>query len=160
MGWYDEEYEGHYKEINESLAIIEKWAVRGMIMGQTKEKYLSTRWYAYLGIDLDLNTIFYPRHMYYRFPRWTHPINNFSKYIFKYTGVQFLFVKWQVFCYRQAYHEILRKYPNVDHCIDHEEILDQNIINIYYLQRNIGYLENRLKKLEKKDEPIENSDIE
>lgn len=157
MGWYEEHYEGHYKDINESLDIIEKWADRGRIMGQTKEKYLSTRWYAYLGTELGLNTIFYPRHMYYRFPKWTYPIDSAIKSIFKYTGIQYLFVKWQVFCYRQAYKEVLRKYPKVDHSIDHEEILDPNIVNIYHLQRSIKYLEYKLNKIQKENEDEEDS---
>ena len=105
--------------------VLEKWARRGMISGQIKEKYGTTRWYAYFG-NLNFHTLFYPRHMFNRFKykwMWTFDIY-YGSQIFKYTGLNWLFVKWQVFCYRQAYKEVKRKYPKARNCIDHKELLD------------------------------------
>jgi hypothetical protein len=120
------DYQPDYKAISDSIDIFHKWARRGMIMGQIKEKYYSTRWYAYLGTALSLHSIFYPQHIYNRFPKWLHKLD-YKVFIpfFRYTGMSYLFGKWQVFCYKQAYKEVLTKYPHVDHCINFEELVSQ-----------------------------------
>lgn len=109
-----------YTEINASLAVFYKWARRGMIVGQIKEKYYTTRWYANLNSNFSLNDVFYPCHYYVRIPWWLHRI---SSKVFKYTGVSWLIFKWRVYCYKQAYKEVLSKYPKVRHCINFVELL-------------------------------------
>lgn len=121
----------YYNQLNESLKIIDKWAKIGMIMGQTKEKYGSTRWYVYFG-NLSVHKLFYPQYFYYQWPKWTSRLNNYSEDFFKLIGLNALFIKYQVWCYRKAYHEILVKYKVVDHCIDCDELLDKKILNEYY----------------------------
>lgn len=105
-----------YKKICDALDIFYKWSRRGMIMGQIKEKYDTTRWYAYLSTSFSLNDIFYPGHYYYRLPNW-------CRYIDKYfLNPLFgrLVGKWRVYCYRQAYLECANKLgPMPNHCIDH-----------------------------------------
>lgn len=115
-------------DINDSLNIFHKWANRGMIVGQIKEKYYTTRWHARLNTGFSLNDIFYPCHYYYRLPNWCRYIDDYL--LTPVFGV--LVCKWRVYCYRQAYHLVLTKYPNVDHCIDYDEVLDKNILNAYY----------------------------
>ena len=122
-----EEYEKQEQLENDTCAavsIIDKWARRGMIMGQVKEKYNTTRWYAYIG-NLNFHSILYPRHIYSRYKyNWMWEFDcNYGYAIFKYTGLNWLLTKWQIFCYRQAYKEIQKKYPNVRNCIDHTELL-------------------------------------
>lgn len=120
----------NYDNINKSLDIFYKWAKRGFITGQIKEKYDSTRWYASFYI-WGLHTFFFPGHYYYRWPKWTWELNEFSSKIMKYTGIEWLVLKWQIFCYRKAYHEVLTKYPDIDHCIDHDTLLDPKILKKY-----------------------------
>lgn len=107
-----------------AVDIISKWARRGMIMGQLKEKYNTTRWYAYIG-NLHFHSILYPRHMYSRYKyKWMWRFDcKYGYAIFKYTGLNWLLTKWQIFCYKSAYKEIDKKYPNVRNCIDHRELL-------------------------------------
>lgn len=116
----------------DSLDVFEKWASRGLIVGQIKEKYNTTRWYAYLSAEFSLHNIFYPRHYYNRFPTW---LCNLDRYvfmpIFKYTGINIIVRKWKYFCYAQAYKEVLTKYPNVQHCINYTEIIDPIVLSAY-----------------------------
>lgn len=107
-----------------AVEIISKWARRGMIMGQVKEKYNTTRWYAYFG-NLSLHTFFYPRHMYTRYKwKWMWTVDQiYIKALFRFIGLNYIFIKWQIFCYKSAYKEIEKKYPNVDNCIDYRELL-------------------------------------
>lgn len=119
-------------DLYDSLWIFEKWAGRGLIMGQIKEKYDTTRWYAYLSTELSLHKFLYPRHYYNQFPKW---LNKLDRYvfspIFKYTGINIVFRKWQYFCYTQAYKEVLTKYPDVQHCINYTEIIDPMVLSAY-----------------------------
>lgn len=116
------------KAMIDCLSIFNKWAKRGRIMGQIKDKYGTTRWYAYLGTEITLNTIFYPRYMYNQMPKLTHwfdykifqPVVNFLFHQ--------LFTEWQIYCYQQAYKECFEKYPQHNfHCIDHRELVDKYI---------------------------------
>lgn len=114
--------------ISDCLNIFDKWSKRGAITGQIKDKYGTTRWYAYLGTEISLNTVFYPKHIFNRMPKWTY---RFDRFIFQ-PVANFLFgrifTKWQIFCYKQAYKECYRKYPMYDfHCVDHHELVDQYI---------------------------------
>jgi hypothetical protein len=121
-----------YSDICDSLDIFYKWASRGFIMGQIKDKYDTTRWYAHLSGGLSLHTLCYPRHYYNRFPKWLNKIDRYVfEPIFKYTGINIVFRKWQYFCYTQAYKEVLTKFPDVQHCINYTEILDQDILLAY-----------------------------
>jgi len=131
-----------YSDISDSLDVFEKWASRGLIMGQIKEKYDTTRWYAYLSTELELHTLFYPRHMYNRFPNWLRKLDRaIFRPFFKYTGINIVFRKWQYFCYIQAYKEVLTKYPDVQHCINYTEILDQNVLSAYRKYREENKLD-------------------
>lgn len=121
-----------YSDISDSLDVFDKWASRGLIMGQIKEKYDTTRWYAYLSTELSLHTLCYPGHYYNRFSKWLRTLDRYVfSPIFKYTGINIVFRKWQYFCYVQAYKEVLTKYPDVQHCINYTEILDQNVLKNY-----------------------------
>lgn len=134
------------RDIYDSLDVFHKWASRGLIMGQIKEKYDTTRWYAYLSGDLCLHTIFYPGHYYNRFPKWLRKIDdNIVSLIFYYTGMTYLFRKWQYYCYTQAYKEVLTKYPDVQHCINYTEIIDPVVLAEYRKYR-------QEKKLDTDDE--------
>lgn len=117
--------EEHYKQLSECLNIFEKWARRGRIMGQIKEKYDTTRWYPYFG-NLTVHDIFYPRYMYNQFKwDWLWKLSCHSNSFFKYTGIEWIYVKWQIFCYKMAYKECFKKYPNFkDHCISYPELLE------------------------------------
>lgn len=107
-----------------AVSILNKWAIRGMIMGQIKEKYNTTRWYAYIG-NLNFHSILYPRHMYSRYKyKWMWRFDcKYGYSIFRYTGLNWILTKWQIFCYKSAYREVEKKYPNVKNCIDHRELL-------------------------------------
>jgi hypothetical protein len=101
-----------------SCDIFYKWAKRGMIIGQIKTKYDTTRWYAYLNNEFSLNDIFYPMHIYYRLPNWCRYIDEyFLTPVFGY-----LIYKWRCYCYRQAYLECARLYGPLDHCMDRQEL--------------------------------------
>lgn len=115
----------YYKELSASIRIFYKWARIGRIRGQIKEKYESTRWYADFS-DLSLHQLLYYNHYYIRFPLWLRKIDdNIFTPAFKYTGLNYLFNKWQVFCYKQAYKRVLTLYPHLDHCIDHDELVKE-----------------------------------
>lgn len=121
-----------YKDISGSLEIFEKWAIRGLIAGQIKEKYDTTRWYAYFTCELSLHDLIYPRHYFIRFPIWLYKLDCIIfKPFFRYTRISRLFTKWQFYCYSQAYKEVLTKYPDILHAIDHPELIDPKIITVY-----------------------------
>jgi hypothetical protein len=130
------------RDLCDSLDVFEKWASRGLISGQIKEKYNTTRWYAYLSGEFSLHNIFYPGHYYNRFPKW---LRNLDRYvfmpIFKYTGINIIVRKWKYYCYTQAYKEVLTKYPDVQHCINYTEILDQNVLSAYRKYREENKLD-------------------
>lgn len=126
--------EEYNKQICDSLDIMYKWAKRGSIRGQIKDKYDSTRWYASFGgfeYPWSLHDFFYPGHYYYRWPSWTRKLNQLSALFFKYTGLGALIIKWQMYCYSKAYEEILQIAPDVDHCIDHEILLNKSLLKLY-----------------------------
>lgn len=128
-----------YKEqLKESLYVIYKWSKRGLIRGQIKEKYGSTRWYANFGgfhEPWSLHDFFYPGYYYYQWPMWTWKLNELSALFFKYTGLGNLIIKWQMYCYSQAYYEVLTNFPVIDHYIDHEELIDKRLLTLYDLVR-------------------------
>lgn len=112
-----------YSDLDGCLEIFYKWARRGFISGQIKEKYDTTRWYANFGI-WGLHGIFYPRHSYYRWPAWTWNLNELSQKIMNYTGFMWLVIKWQKFSYASAYKECFKLYPEFkNHCIDYPEFI-------------------------------------
>lgn len=126
-------------QLVQALDIIHKWAKRGMICGQIKEKYDSTRWYAsFGGFDgpWSLHDFFYPGHYYYRWPNWTRKLNRLTALFFKYTGLGKLIIKWQQYCYSQAYYEVLTNCPVVDHCIDYKELVDDRLLLLYDMVKN------------------------
>jgi hypothetical protein len=117
--------------IGAALNIFYKWAKRGMIIGQIKEKWGDTRWYAHLTYDFSLNDIFYPMHYYYRLPKWCR----FIDYYFLTPVFGKLIGKWRVYCYRQAYLECAKKFGPLDHCMDHEEVFtDEELKRITILR--------------------------
>ena len=113
------------KDINGSLDVLEKWSRRGLIGGQIKEKYWTTRWYACLSGWINLHSIFYPKYVYNQFPHW---LRLFDYHVGQ-PVLTFMFGKligkWRVFCYRQAYLECNRLYPKAIHCIDYPELFSQ-----------------------------------
>jgi hypothetical protein len=117
----------NYEDINKSLDIFYKWAKRGMTCGQIKEKYFTTRWYANLNDNLSLNNIFYPMYIYYQLPDWCRKVDKyFLNPVFgKLAG------KWRIYCYRKAYHFVLKNYPNISHGIDHPELLNKTVLLEY-----------------------------
>lgn len=126
MSYYKDNKKQMYSDINHTLEIFHRWAKRGLIMGQIKEKYNSSRWYAYLGTLLSLHILIYPGYYFNQFPKWLQKLDtNFFIPFFKYSGISYLFGKWQFFCYKQAYKEVLTKYPHLDHCIDHQELVEK-----------------------------------
>lgn len=122
MSYWDDDHD--YENINGCLEIFEKWATRGRIRGQIEDKYGSTRWYAYFGY-LTIHDIFYPRHYYNQFKwKWLWVLSCHSNPFFKYTGIEWLYIKWQIFCYRSAYAECFKKFPQFkNHAIDYSELL-------------------------------------
>lgn len=115
----------HYNQLCECLNILEKWARRGGISGQIKEKYDTTRWYPYFG-HVTIHSLIYPRYIYNKFKwKWLWKLSVYSNSFFVRTGIEWLVVKWQIFCYKQAYKECFKKYPNFrSHAISHTELLD------------------------------------
>lgn len=112
------------QRLDQSLDIIFKWARRGMITGQIKDKFSSTRWYAEFTYDLSLHSLLYPRRYYNRFPEWLNTLDHyFFIPLFKYSRVNKLFNKWQIYCYKQCYYELQHKFPDIQHAIDHQELL-------------------------------------
>ena len=82
----------HYDKLSNCLNIFYKWSSRGLITGQIKEKYETTRWYVTFGV-WGLHGVFYPKHIYYRWPKWTWKINELSQTIMEITGIMFLLYK-------------------------------------------------------------------
>lgn len=110
-------------QLSGCLEIFYKWAARGFILGQIKEKYDTTRWYATFS-TWGIHTFFYSGHYYYRWPKWTWRLNEFSEKVMNYTGITYLIIQWQKYCYRQAYLECFKKYPEFkNHCINWTEIV-------------------------------------
>lgn len=127
-----------YHDIENSLDIFYKWAKRGMIIGQIKEKYETTRWYAYLNSSFTLNDIFYPMHYYYRLPKWCRYIDDY----FLTPVFGRLVYKWRKYCYNKAYKEVLTKYPDIYHCIDHPNVVDYKVIDKYYTDYKNNNIDN------------------
>ena len=111
-----------YKKLNGACDIFYKWAYRGHILGQIKEKYGTTRWYAYLTEDQwPIYSLFKPCYIYYTWPKWMMDIDNFlGQYIVNPLFGK-LIVKWKIYCYRQAYMECAKKLGPIHHCIDYDE---------------------------------------
>jgi hypothetical protein len=110
-----------YDEVNlqndKCLQIFYKWAKRGRIVGQIKEKYHTTRWYAQLGPYFTWNDVFYPCHYYIKTPKWLRRLD------FVFLPFLPLIGKWRVYCYKNAYKECLKKYPLARHAIDYKELI-------------------------------------
>lgn len=116
--------------IYKSQDIFYKWAKRGSIIGQIKDKYGTTRWYAYLCVSgWPIHSIMYPMYMFYQLPKWLYPIDCFlGRYIVNPIFGK-LIVKWKVFCYRQAYLECAKKFGPLPHSIDHYILFTEEELN-------------------------------
>ena len=125
-----------YKKLNDACDIFYKWAHRGHIKGQIKEKYDTTRWYAHLTEDQwPIHSTFKPIHMYYYWPKWMMKIDNFfGRYIVNPIFGK-LIVKWKIYCYRQAYLECARKLGPLDHCIDHDDLFTEHELQMITTDR-------------------------
>lgn len=108
--WSDDTFD--WKGLQGAINILSKWAARGMIMGQIKEKYGSARWYAYFG-RLSLHTLVYPRFMYRQFPKWLWALDiNYIAPVLQFFFGK-LFVKYQIWAYNKGYQEALKTYPHL-----------------------------------------------
>lgn len=117
--------EPDYQKLGEACDIFYKWAYRGRISGQIKEKYGTIRWYAYLNSKFSLNDIFYPCHMYYRFPLWVRKIDDFVFTYFINPLFGKLIYKYRVYCYRQGYLECVAKLGPLPHSMDHDDLFTE-----------------------------------
>lgn len=122
-----------YKSVSGSIDIFNKWADRGLINGQIKQIANTTRWYADISGEMSLHKIIHPRRTFVRLPYWLYKIDVvlFKKF-FRYTGINFIFRKWQIYCYAQAYKEVFIKYPNIYHTINHIYMLDKKTLFLYF----------------------------
>lgn len=91
-----------------------KW---GRIGGQYKEKWGTVRFYASLGW-LSLHTLTHPGYVYSQYPDWLWKLD--CKYISPLLMFLFgkPFINWQIFVYRKAYANALKRWPHI-----REEIL-------------------------------------
>lgn len=108
--WSEDAFD--WKGLHGAIDILAKWARRGLIMGQIKEKYGTARWYAYIG-GLSLHTLIYPRYIYSQFPKWLWKLD--IKYIKP--VLQFFFEKafrkYQMWAYNKGYQEAMKTYPHL-----------------------------------------------
>lgn len=81
----------------------------GRVGGQMKEKFGELRFYAQF-CGLSLQAFFYPGYVRTMFP---HKLNRMSELLAEYTGLSFLFTKYQKLMYKVGYRYILRKYPHL-----------------------------------------------
>ena len=114
--------------LEQSCEVFYKWARRGLIVGQIKTKYDTTRWYAMLNNEFSVNDIFYPMHYYYKVPDW-------CRYIDRYFLTPILVYKWRVYCYRQAYIECGKKYGPLEHCMDRDELFTNEELKLITTMR-------------------------
>jgi len=102
-----------YKSLNEAMNCLYFYCVRiGRIGGQLKEKYDSIRFYAEFG-PLSLHNLIYPGDHYRQFGPRLYKLDERLEVVFKYTGLNMLFVLWQKFWYRAGYRIALRRYPHI-----------------------------------------------
>lgn len=102
---------------------MKKW---GRLSAHSKEKYGTVRCYCHFGY-LSLHGLIYPGYVYNQFPKWLWHLD--CMYISKF--LQFFFekpyVKWQVFIYKRAYQNALKKWPHLRKEIlcaaDHRELI-------------------------------------
>lgn len=94
----------------------------GRIGGQMKEKYGTLRFYAHFH-GLSIHNLFWPGYVYSKVP---YHINVASEVLAKYTGLSYLFTRYQKLMYKVGYRYILHKYPSVRREIgsgaDHPEL--------------------------------------
>lgn len=78
-----------------------------------KEKYGTVRVYCNLGW-YNLHCIFYPGYAYCQFPKWLWHLDvYYGNKLLRYTGIQWLSVKYHIFLYRLAYKRAVAKYPEI-----------------------------------------------
>lgn len=96
---------------------------------QYKEKYGTVRVYCNLGWHC-LHDIFYPGYVYCQFPKWLWGFDVYhGPKVLKYTGLNWLSVKYHMFLYRYAYEKAIAKYPeirdNILNFADHKNLLER-----------------------------------
>jgi hypothetical protein len=157
--WSEKEFD--WVALNDCQLIMYKYArTIGRVGGDIKEKYGSLRFYVHFS-EFSMQSLFYPGYCYIQFPRWFHfgLEYKFLKYIYKYTGLNCLFLKWQLFWYSYAYNKACKTYPHiVDEilcCADHPELI-KNYHKFYHpiLINNVHNLFDKNLKLEKELEEL------
>lgn len=110
--WGDKEVD--WKGIEDCCYILHTTCARwGRFSGQTKEKYGTVRFYAYLG-NISLHSLLYPEYVYSQFKwhwLWKLDIDYISPFLNFCFGK--IFYKWQSKVYNHAYQKCLKKYPHL-----------------------------------------------
>jgi hypothetical protein len=111
--WGDENVD--WNGINNAAEYIGSFCKRwGRLGGQTKEKYGTVRFYAQFGA-YSLFSITHPGYVSYwsTWPWYKWFDLRFGHKVMRYSGLQWLFNKWQPIVYSMAYHRALRKWPHL-----------------------------------------------
>lgn len=167
--WGDEDFD--WKALTDCEDIMWRYGTRiGRVGGQIKEKYGTLRYYAHFG-NFDMHNLFYPGYVYVKLPRWFHYYfeEKFLKPIYKWSGLNWLFSKWQVFWYSFAYNKACKKHPHIVNEIlgtaDHPQLIKNYEVFMYPAVREENSrlckenwdlrikeekLENKIKALKKK----------
>jgi hypothetical protein len=102
-----------YKSLNKAMNDLDFYCRRiGRVGGTLKEKYGSIRFYVDFG-PLSLHNLIYPGYHYRQFGPKLYRIDERLETVFKYTGLNTLFVLWQKFWYKAGYRIALRRYPHI-----------------------------------------------
>ena len=89
---------------------LRKWHVP---VRDYKEKYGTVRVYCNLGW-YNLHDVFYPGYAYSQFPKWLWGFDVYHGHkVLKYTGLNWLSVRYHMFLYRYAYKKAIVKYPEI-----------------------------------------------
>jgi hypothetical protein len=128
--WADDTID--WKGINAAAHYIYHYLKRwGVPVRDYKEKYGTVRVYTGFGFERGwlMNTIFYPGHMYYRFPQWVRRID----YMIPIHWLNPIAVPFHMWLYKRAYRNAIRKWPHLReeilHGADYSELLKEHGIH-------------------------------
>lgn len=127
----------YYSKINGVISLFYKYAKRGLISGDMKEKYGTIRWYAEIRPIRRLHDITKRGHYYYRYGADDKPFMNFldnlsMSYLRPFTR---LIYQYQKFMYGYAYRQAIRKFPTITEEIlascEHRDLLFKREARVY-----------------------------
>lgn len=111
----------YFSDVEDAAEYIREFCVKwARLGGQSKEKYGTARFYANFGV-YNLHSLTHPGWANYAwYPKWLIKFDiYYAPIMFKYSGINWLFSKWQPYIYYVAYKKALHKWPHIQ-----AEILD------------------------------------